>query len=235
VEWIINWKNGFLQSWKRLVKCSKHGLDNQCSHANSNKTADHRSRQTLKEIITKTYHSLVLPDGDTNLQNYIISKKTYFPERTIGADFCAVKEIDNGILILFGDAAGHGVIDSVAAIICMTVFNAITSEDPMEILRKINKVLCITRDKAYCVCIRIQNDEIFYCGRIEEAILSNRPFDMNCSVLGASEVYECESKVAKFEDHDVLRLRTDGAFFDDKTDDQMEVIIRKEGTILPRI
>ena len=78
---------------------------------------------------------------------------------------------------------------------------------------------------------RIQNEEIFYSGRIEEAKLSSRYFDMNCPVLGAVEEYECESKVAKFEENDILSLRTDGAVFSDETDDQMEVIIKKEGVL----
>ena len=229
MERFINWKDRVLQSWSRIIKYFKNGLENKPS--SSRQSANHRSRKTLKDILIRTYHSLVLPDGESKFGEYVISKNTFFPERIIGADFCVVKQIDGGILILFGDAAGHGIVDALTAIICMTVFNATTSEDPKEILHKINKVLWITKDQAYCVCIRIQNDEIFYCGRIDEAVLSNRPFDMNCSVLGASEIYECESKVAKFEDDDILRLRTDGALYSDDSDDQLEVIIRKEGTI----
>lgn len=229
MERFINWKNRLLQSWTWIIKYLKNGLENKpCSQGQS---AHNRSRKTLRDILIRTYHTLVLPDGETKIGDYIISKKTLFPEKIIGADYCAVREIDNGFLILFGDAAGHGIVDSLTAVICMTVFNATSSEDPEEILRKINKILWITRGQSYSTCIRIQNDEVFYCGRIDEAVLGNRPLDMNCSVLGASDIYECESKVAKFEDIDILRLRTDGALYDDETDDQMEVIIRKEEMI----
>lgn len=176
---------------------------------------------------------LVLPDGKETIGGFKIQKKSFYAAyEACGADFCSIKEIDDGILILFGDGAGHGVNESITAILCMTVFNSTITEDPSEMLRRINRILFATLNKAYVMCIRIRNNEIFYCGRIEQAILSNRHFDMNCAVLGASEEYEFEAKVAKFEDSDVLTLRTDGAVYKDPTDDQLEVIIRKEGTSL---
>lgn len=174
---------------------------------------------------------LVLPDGRDSIGGFKIQKKSsYAAFDACGADFCSIKEIEDGVLIIFGDGAGHGVNESMTAILCMTVFNSTITEDPSEMLRRINRILFNTKNKAYVMCIRIRNNEIFYCGRIEEAQLSNRRFDTNCAVLGVSEDYECEAKVAKFEDNDVLILRTDGAVFKDPTDDQTEVIIRKEGT-----
>jgi len=133
--------------------------------------------------------------------------------------------------MIFGDAVGHGINDSLAAIISMTVFNASVSEDPLEILTKINRALCITKDQVYCICIKIQDDKVFYSGKVEEAKLGDINFTMNCNVLGASEKYTCRTKTLKFKKKDVLRLRTDGAVFEDETDDQCDVIIRKEGMI----
>lgn len=230
MAWIINWKNRLFNSWSWAVEYFKNGVEHTLLDSGKSAIAD-RNFETLKSILAKTYHLLVLSDGKTIINGYVITKKSFFPEKIAGADFCSAKEIDDGVLILFGDAVGHGINDSLTAIICMTAFYSSNETDPVLILQKINRVLCATKNKAYAMVIRIQKGEIFYAGRIEEAKLSERHFDTNCPVLGITEDYEFEFKVAKFEIDDVLYLKTDGAFLSDETDDQMEVIIRKEGVL----
>lgn len=227
MEWFINWKDRISKSWAWTVKHIKNGLGYRLL-SNGAQTVIDRSLQTLKIIIAKNYHLLVYSDGNSRIGNYSISKdSTYSANDACGADFCCIKEIENGLLVIFGDGAGHGIHESMSAILCMTVFNSTITEDPAEMLRRINRILYETRNKAYVMCVRIRHDEIYYCGRIEEATISGRHLNTNCAVLGVAEEYDCISKADKMELGDILLLRTDGAVYSDEYDDQTTVIIHR--------
>lgn len=186
-----------------------------------------------EDILTKTYSTLMMPDGDVKVGNFLLRKVSHLPDKLVGADFCSYRLSGNSILICFGDVAGHGINHSPAAVMILTIFNASVSDDPQVIMYEINKLLYRNKDEAYCVIVKISGDTFTITGKCEDMGLLTDDnmvsIPMKSKVLGAEpEYFPPTSADYSFPVGGKLVLRTDGALFDDVNDDQTILVVIRE-------
>ena len=190
-------------------------------------------RLRTEDILTKTYNTLMMPDGDVEVNNFLLRKLSHLPDKLIGADFCSYRVTGEDILICFGDAAGHGINHSPAAVMTLTIFNACTSNDPQIIMYQINKLLYRNKDEAYCVIVKISKDSFTVTGKCEDmGLLTDqdmKSIPMKSKALGTEAQYFPPTSLDySFPIGGKLVLRTDGALFNDLNDDQTTLVIIRE-------
>lgn len=186
-----------------------------------------------EDLLAKTYNTFIIPDGEHQTTNFTIRKVSHLPDSIVGADFCSYRLIEDGLLLCFGDAAGHGVNHSPAAIICLTVFNASSSEDPQTIMSEINRVMYRNNDEAYCLIIKadLKTETFTVTGKCEDMGILLPSGDMisipmKSKAIGTEPEYIAPiSMEYQFLVGSKLVLRTDGALYSDDNDDQTTLVL----------
>lgn len=186
-----------------------------------------------EDLLAKTYKTFIIPDGEHHTSNFTIRKISHLPDSIVGADFCSYRLIEDGLLICFGDAAGHGVNHSPAAIMCLTVFNSSSSGDPQTIMSEINRVMYRNNDEAYCLIIKVNlvTETFTVTGKCEDMgiILPSGdmiPVPMKSKAIGTEPEYIAPiSMDYQFPIGSKLVLRTDGALYSDNNDDQTTLVL----------
>ncbi len=187
-----------------------------------------------EEVLVKTYSNLMLADGTHELGNYIIKKHSLLPDSIIGADFCSFIDKERFLFVCFGDAAGHGVNHSPAAVMCLTIFSSSFSTNPSCIFADMNRAMYKNGDEAYCVIVAIDKEKSTFTvtGKCEDMGLIMPggkeiiPVPMKSKALGTEPEYAPPiSADYSFPIGSKLLLRTDGALYSDLNDDQTTVVI----------
>jgi hypothetical protein len=186
-----------------------------------------------EDILTKTYKTLMLPDGEVKVDNFTFKKVSYLPDKLVGADFCSYRIAGDSILVCFGDAAGHGINHSPAAVMALTVFNSCASDDPQIIAHEINRLLYRNKDEAYCVILKISKDRFTVTGKCEDmGMLTDKDMvsiPMKSKAFGTEPEYlPLTSLEYSFPVGAKLILMTDGALYGDPNDDQTILVIKRE-------
>lgn len=192
----------------------------------------------LPKVMSGAFWDLMSSDGIFHNDEYCIFSTTQFADSNAGGDFYRAEIRGDSIVLIVGDVISHGIAVSQGAVVALSAFKAINSDDPKLILEAINRALLpIQRDhggETLAFCIKIENSGVCtYNGSIEKLIHLDANLNeileikTHGTILGKLDSKIEENSILKIGVGDNLILLTDGAANNDDDDDKTSIVISK--------
>ncbi len=177
-------------------------------------------------------------DGSFITEDFCIYSRTKFSDINAGGDFYRVESRGDYIMLIAGDVVSHGMVVSQGALVCLSAFRAVETDDPKLILEAINRALLPIQKEfggeTFAFVMKLEKSGMCtYNGLIERATLlsidgkTTVNLQTYGSILGKLDSFIGENLYFRMKDGDNLVLLTDGAANQDADDDQTSIIISK--------